>query len=117
MLSPTTITDEVLSVGKVDLKAYMEFQKTYDVNTNPGMSSPEGDGGHGDLGVSPQPTPPIECLTSIIYCSSRIILLHPSTQVIDSKWCLGFFGGIYNGFKNPNFFFMSKMMGMQRDQF
>ncbi|XP_023762984.1 uncharacterized protein LOC111911438 [Lactuca sativa] len=62
VFSPTTITDKVLSSGNVDLKADMGFQKTYDGNPNPNMSSPEGDAGHGDLGVSssvaidPKPT-------------------------------------------------------------
>ncbi|CAH1428847.1 unnamed protein product [Lactuca virosa] len=62
VFSPTTITDEVLSSGNVDLKADMGFQKTYDGNPNPNMSSLEGDAGHGDLGVSssvaidPKPT-------------------------------------------------------------
>ncbi|KAL7594712.1 hypothetical protein Lser_V15G29517 [Lactuca serriola] len=62
VFSPTTITDEVLSSGNVDLKSDMGFQKTYDGNPKPNMSSPEGDAGHGDLGVSssvaadPKPT-------------------------------------------------------------
>lgn len=62
VFSPTTITDEVLSSGNVDLKADVGFQKTYGGNPNPNTSSPEGDAGHSDLGVSssvaidPKPT-------------------------------------------------------------